>query len=218
MRRRNRFGIVRRINMTALTISLDEHLRRSVMLHSRLCPRQVLGVRMARFACGWFGIDPAVERRQLFVYMEIGRCAADGVMVVTCATPTNQLMQLVPYGKVAATFVHLPSGEALRVSEHPQSRAAALALPINAPSAWEKQLLAYQTLPDEVLLRWKRVKLPAPLPVIPEKHSATCDQCGDRVNEHQEVDQAGAVLCKACAFGAYYVEQEVECVMFLSSC
>ena len=199
-----------------LTVSLDEHLRRSAMLHSRLCPRQVLGVRMARFACQWFNIDPAVERRPMFVYMEIGRCAADGVMVVTCATPTNQLMQLIPYGKVAATFVHLSSGEALRVSEHQQSRAAALALPIDATTSWEKQLLAYQMPPDEALLRWQRVKLSTPIPHIPEKHSATCQQCGDRINEHQEIDRRKGVLCKACAFGAYYVEQETECAISLS--
>lgn len=201
-----------------LTVSLDEHLRRSAMLHSRLCPRQVLGVRMARFACEWLGIDPAVERRQILVYMEIGRCAADGVMVVTCATPTNQLMQLIPYGKVAATFVHLSSGEALRVSEHQQSRTAALSLPIDAASAWEKQLRAYQVLPYEALLRWQRVKLPRPTPHIPEKHSTTCRQCGDRINEHQEIDREGISLCKACAFGAYYVEQETECTMSLLPC
>lgn len=201
-----------------LTISLDEHLRRSAMLHSRLCPRQVLGVRLARFACGWFGVDPAVERRQIFVYMEIGRCAADGVMVVTCATPTNQLMQLIPYGKVAATFVHLPSGEALRVSEHQHSRAAALSLPIDAASAWEKQLQAYQVLPDEALLRWQRVKLSTPVPFISEKYAVSCHRCGDRINEHQEVDQGETVLCKACAFGAYYMERETECTMSLSPC
>jgi formylmethanofuran dehydrogenase subunit E len=201
-----------------LTLSLDEHLRRSAMLHNRLCPRQVLGVRMARFACGWFGVDPAVERGQLYIYMEIGRCAADGVMVVTCATPTNQMMKLIPYGKVAATFVHLPSGEALRVSEHPQSRTASLMLAINASSAWEKQLQAYQELPDDMLLRWQRVKLPTPLPFIPEKHAATCHRCGDCINEHQEIDQTGTILCKACAFGAYYVEQETECPMSLSPC
>ena len=197
-----------------LTISLEEHLRRSAMLHRRLCPRQVLGVRMARFACEWFGVDPAVERGQLFVYMEIGRCAADGVMVVTCASPMNQLMQLVPYGKVAATFVHIPTGEALSVSEHPQSREAALALSIDAPSPWEKQLQAYQLLQDETLLRWQPVLLQAPIPHIPEKHAVTCSQCGDRVNEHQEIHREGAVLCKPCAFGAYYVEQETPCATF----
>jgi formylmethanofuran dehydrogenase subunit E len=139
--------------------------------------------------------------------MEIGRCAADGVMVVTCASPMNQLMQLIPYGKVAATFVHLHSGEALRVSEHPDSCAAAQMLSIEADSSWEKQLQAYQLLPDEVVLRWKNVYLRTPIPHIPEKHAVTCSRCGDRVNEHQEVLHEGDVLCKPCVFGAYYVEQ-----------
>lgn len=202
----------------SLTLSLDEHLRRSAMLHRRLCPRQVLGVRMARFACIWFGVDPAIERGQLFVYMEIGRCAADGVMVVTCASPTNQLMQMVPYGKVAATFVHLPTGEALRVSENPVSREAALALPIVANSRWEKQLQAYQVLDDNLLLRWQRVCLQAPIPHIPEKHAVMCSQCGDYVHEHQEIVQEDSVLCKSCAFGAYFVEQQMPCTTSLSPC
>ena len=72
-----------------LSLSLQEHLARSAMLHSRLCPRQVLGVRMARIACGLLGIDPAFERKSIYVFMEIGRCAADAVMIVTGASPTN---------------------------------------------------------------------------------------------------------------------------------
>src|SRR5215211_2615655 len=98
-----------------LSLSLQEHLARSAMLHSRLCPRQVLGVRMARLACVLLGIDPALERKSIYVYMEIGRCAADAVMVVTGASPTNELMRLMGYGKVAATFVSRSSGEAARV-------------------------------------------------------------------------------------------------------
>lgn len=202
--------------MIELSIPLEVHLQQTAGLHSRLCPRQVLGVRMARFACQWFGIDPALERKQIFVYMEIGRCAADGVTAVTYASLTNQMMQLVPYGKVAATFVDLRSGAALRVSEHPNSRNAAVALPSDAATSWEKQLHGYQVLPDEALLRWQTVRLEKPVPVIPEKHAVTCSQCGDRVNEHQEVMRDGQPLCKACAFGAYYVEQEASCLMSLS--
>lgn len=189
-----------------LKISLQAHLNQSAMLHSRLCPRQVLGVRMARFACTWFGLDPAIERKQFFVYMEIGRCAADGVMVVTYASPQNQRMQLIPYGKVAATLVDLRTNEALRVSEHPTCREAALALGLDVSSSWEAQLQGYQVLPDEELLRWQAVSLNTPLPSIPEKHAVTCDQCGDRVNEKQEIVRDGSVLCKACASGAYYEE------------
>jgi formylmethanofuran dehydrogenase subunit E len=194
------------------SLSLKEHLAQSAMLHSRLCPRQVLGVRMARFACSWFGIDPAIERKQIFVYMEIGRCAADGVMVVTYASPQNQLMQLMPYGKVAATFVHLRTGETLRVSEHPSSREAVKTLALKAESSWEAQLEGYQILPDEILLRWQTVALQTTLPHIPEKHAVSCDSCGDRVNENQEIIRDGLVMCKACAMGAYYEEITPVCM------
>ena len=189
-----------------LSISLQEHLKQSAMLHSRLCPRQVIGVRMARLACVWFGIDPAIERKRLFVYMEIGRCAADGVMVVTYASPQNRLMELMPYGKVAATFVHLDTGAALRVSENPTSRDVVKTLALNLTSSWEDQLEGYQILPDEALLRWQPVILQVPIPFIPEKHAVTCHQCGDRVNEKQEIMRDGQTLCKACAQGAYYME------------
>lgn len=196
-----------------LSLSLQTHLSQSAMLHSRLCPRQVLGVRMARFACTWLGIDPAITRKQIFVYMEIGRCAADGVMVVTYASPQNQLMQLVPYGKVAATFVDLRTGEALRVSENPTCREAVVSLVRDAESSWHTQLEGYQVLPDEMLLRWQSMKIATPLPLIPEKHAVTCQQCGDRVNEKQEVMREGVALCKACAQGAYYQEMPPVCTM-----
>src|SRR5690242_20219917 len=100
-----------------LTLSLQEHLTRLAVLHPTLCPRQVLGVQMARLACTLLGVDPAVERKALFVFMEVGRCAADAVMLVTTASPNNGLMQLMDYGKVAATFVNLRTEEAIRISE-----------------------------------------------------------------------------------------------------
>ncbi len=187
-----------------LSISLNTHLDQVAALHTRLCPRQVLGVRMARFACTYLGIDPALERRQIYVCMEIGRCAADGVMVVTYASPMNQLMQLIPYGKVAATFVDLRSGAALRVSEHTQSRMAASQLSIQANSKWERELKAYQVLPDESILLWQDVTVNLSGPSIPEKHSIACALCGDRVHEREEVERDEFALCKACAIGAYY--------------
>jgi formylmethanofuran dehydrogenase subunit E len=187
-----------------LSVSLNEHLARSVMLHTRLCPRQVLGVRMARLACTLLGIDPALERRAIFVYMEIGRCAADAVIVVTGASPTNGLMQLVGYGKVAATFVSLRSGAAVRVSERHESREIAAGMMPHLP-IWEAQRDAYQIMSDERLFCWQPVRLTQPLPVIPEKHSTSCQTCGDRINEHCEVTVAGKTLCRPCASGAYFV-------------
>lgn len=187
-----------------LSTSLQEHLERSAMLHSRLCPRQVLGVRMARLACVLLGIDPALERKSIYVYMEIGRCAADAVMVVTGASPTNELMQLVGYGKVAATFVSRSSGEAVRLSERHDCREIAVQTMPMLP-AWEAQRDAYQMMPDHQLFNWQPVLLREPLPVISEKHSVTCQTCGDRIHERAEVIVEGKVVCKACTSSAYFV-------------
>jgi formylmethanofuran dehydrogenase subunit E len=187
-----------------LSLCLQEHLARSAMLHSRLCPRQVLGVRMARMACTLLGIDPALERKSIYVYMEIGRCTADAVMVVTGASPTNRLMRLMDYGKVAATFVSLRSGDAIRVNERKDSREIAVQILPMLP-VWEAQRDAYQIMQDEQLFRWQSVVLREPLPIISEKHSVTCQTCGDRIYEHAEVVVEGRTLCKACTPSAYFV-------------
>lgn len=187
-----------------LSVSLQEHLELSASLHRRLCPRQVLGVRMARFACVWLGVDPAVQHKKIFVYMENGQCVADGVIAVTRASPTNQLMQLLPYGKMAGTFVHLDIGQAVRVREHPCCRETALAILPDAPSAWKAHLDAYQSMPADLLLTWQSVELLLPVPKPGAKYSVICDRCGDHVHEHTEIIHEGLILCKACAHGAYY--------------
>jgi formylmethanofuran dehydrogenase subunit E len=189
--------------MTTLTLTLEEHLTRSAILHSKLCPRQVLGVRMARLACTLLGVDPAVNRKSIYVYMETGHCAADGVMVVTGASPNNGLMQLIKYGKLAATFVHRKNGDALRICERYQSREIASHM-MPERSRWEAQLASYQTMPDEQLFCWQPVLLKESLPVIGAKHSATCQNCGDRISDHAEKIVDGQTLCEICAVGAYF--------------
>jgi formylmethanofuran dehydrogenase subunit E len=205
--------------MITLNRSQDEHIAACAVLHTRLCPKQVLGVRMARFACMQLDIDPDISRKQIFVFMECGRCAADAVIIVTGASPTNRLMQLMDYGKVAATFVNLQTGSALRVSENPESRNYAIQLMPDAP-IWEAQRDAYQMMPDDHLLQWQPVRLLTPIPFITEKHSVHCEICGDRINEHCEVVTVTQVLCKACAFSPYYqsIERTDPCISKESIC
>jgi formylmethanofuran dehydrogenase subunit E len=190
--------------MMELSLSLEEHLTRSAMLHSKLCPRQVLGVRMARLACILLGVDPALNRKSIYVYMETGHCAADGVMVVTGASPNNGLMRLVGYGKLAATFVLRSSGDAIRVNEQYESRNVAMAMMPELPP-WKAQRDAYQIMPDTQLFRWQSVLLDESVPMIGKKHSVTCQKCGDRISEHPEIMSDGQTLCQICAGSAYFV-------------
>ena len=182
-----------------LSVSLQKHLEQSASLHRRLCPRQVLGVRMARFACVQLGVDPALQHKKIFVYMENGHCIADGVIAVTRASPTNQLMQLLPYGKMAGTFVNLDTGQALRVCEQPTSRETAVAFVPNAPSVWKAHLDAYQFMPDDLLLCWQWVKIEAMPRISHVKHKVPCDECGEYVHEYCEVEMNGTTLCTPCA-------------------
>ena len=195
--------------MIQLTRSLQEDLSTSAMMHSCLCPRQVIGVRMARLACSRLGIDPALEREQIFVYMEMGRCAADAVIAVTGASPTNHLMKLMDYGKVAATFVSLQTHQAIRISERQNCREIALKLMSASGaspemSSWEAQRNAYQIMPDEQLLQWQDVSLVEPIPAISDNYVVRCDNCGDQISDHSEVILDGETMCKSCAYGAYY--------------
>ena len=191
-----------------MNLSLQEHLTRSAMLHSKLCPRQVLGVRMARLACSLLGIDPSIHRKSIYVYMETGHCAADGVMVVTGASPINGLMRLVGYGKLAATFVGLSNSQTIRVSERYESRETAMQL-MPELSRWEAQRAAYQIMPDDQLFRWQPVFLREPPPGIKKKHSATCQSCGDRISDYAEIVIDGKTLCQVCADGGYFVSAEI---------
>jgi formylmethanofuran dehydrogenase subunit E len=190
-----------------LSLSLQDHLERLAVLHPQLCPRQVLGVQMARLACTLLEVDPALERKSLYVIMEIGRCAADAVIIVTTASPNNGLMRLMDYGKVAATFVHLRTQQAIRIGERQDSRTTAIQMMPTTLSSWEAQRDAYQIMAYEQLFHWQEVRLTEPLPVIPDKnkHVICCERCGERINEQREIVNARSVLCRACAFGAYFV-------------
>jgi formylmethanofuran dehydrogenase subunit E len=194
--------------MIDLHFTLQEHMARAAILHPCLCPRQIIGLRMARLACRWLEVDPALQRKQIFVYMEMGRCAADSVILVTGASPTNQLMKLLDYGKLAATFVNLKTETAIRVSEHRQARETAAAMLPSQSDTWHAQLEAYQYMSDEQLLCWQEVNLIEPLPCIPEKFVVHCSRCGDRINEHAHVVIAHLPVCKPCVHGAYYCEAE----------
>jgi formylmethanofuran dehydrogenase subunit E len=191
-----------------LSLSLQQYLERLTVLHPRLCPRQLLGVQMARLACELLHIDPALERKSLFVYMEIGRCAADAVIIVTGASPTNGLMHLVDYGKVAATFVNRGTEQAVRIWERQDNRDTAIQMMPPTLSTWEAQRDAYQVMSYDQLFHWQVVRLAEPMPIIPDKHAVKCQHCGDRINEYCEVTIQGQILCKPCAFGAYFISDD----------
>ena len=84
---------------------LSQLLARSSARHSKLCPRQVLGVRMGLYAVELLELPKRPHSKRLLVIAETDGCFADGIEVATGCTIGQRTLRIEDYGKVAATFV-----------------------------------------------------------------------------------------------------------------
>src|SRR5213082_2464375 len=187
--------------------SLAEYLHEAEVAHGHLCAGQVLGVRMAMAGLSRLGIeDPrGADRKRLVTYVEIDRCATDAVMVVTGCRLGKRALKFLDWGKMAATFVDLQSGRAIRVAAKESSKQAARELfPEFGKEAGQQK--AYAQLPDEALFdkQWVKVEVaPEDLPGF-KGPRVVCAQCGEGINFKREVLVNGRMLCRACAGESYY--------------
>lgn len=177
--------------------SLDEDLEAAQAFHGHLCHGMVMGVRMARYACRELGIDDPLSYRDLVVYVEIDRCASDAVSVVTGVTLGRRRLKWIDYGKLAATFVDLATGRALRLAPKPE-------VPHGGPQ--DDPIEFWSNWTDEQLFSCTDVVLVVPEEDRPGRpvRKAVCAKCGEQVQDGREVVEDGRTLCKACAHGAYY--------------
>jgi formylmethanofuran dehydrogenase subunit E len=184
-------------------------LATSAKAHGHLCPGQAVGVRMAMLGCRLIGLEEPTEHHQikkLLVYVEMDRCAADAIAHVTGVKLGRRSLKFTDYGIMAATFVNVETGSAFRVLSTEEARDL---VPLYAPGVGGKtgqQLEAYRRMPDSVLFRVQRVRVPikdSDLPG-PTRFKAICSRCGQVVRDQREVLVNGEVLCKPCAQGAYF--------------
>jgi formylmethanofuran dehydrogenase subunit E len=188
--------------------TLEELLERAEASHGHMCAGQVLGVRMAMLGCRAVGInDPrGADRKNLIVFVEIDRCAADAINTVTGCRLGKRTLKYYDYGKLAATFYNTKTKEAVRVVALEQSRELADCAFPEIESKYQRQLQAYKVLPDEALFKLERVQVelsPQDQPGSPISR-VLCDECGEGINDRREVIREGRTLCRACAGYAYY--------------
>src|SRR5438132_14159603 len=106
--------------------TLVEYLELATVAHGHLCAGQVLGVRLAMLGLRELGIDdPIAERKRLVTCVEIDRCVTDAVAVVANCRLGKRALKFRDWGKVAATFVDLQTGRAIRVAAKESSKQAA---------------------------------------------------------------------------------------------
>jgi formylmethanofuran dehydrogenase subunit E len=193
--------------------SFEELLQQAELSHGHMCAGQILGVRMAMLACKRLGVeDPrGADRKKLVSFIEIDRCATDAIGLVTGCRLGKRALKFRDWGKMAATFVNLATGRAVRIVALENSRELAQQRYPNIESKGWQQMMAYRELEDVELFReqWVTVELSDREMPGYKGQRVTCDECGEGVNFDRYVElpvEAGSGtdgnfrrLCLSCA-------------------
>jgi len=188
--------------------TFDEYERLAEQAHGHMCAGQILGLRLALYGLRLLGIDDPTgrHRKRLVTYVEIDRCATDAISVVTGCRLGKRALKFLDYGKMAATFVDLETGRAVRVCALESSKQRAREMFPDIEDKNRQQMAAYRQLPDDELFAatWVKVQVrPEDLPGF-KGPRVVCARCGEGISFRREVEQQGQTLCRACAGGAYY--------------
>jgi formylmethanofuran dehydrogenase subunit E len=190
--------------------SLDDYLREAEVAHGHLCAGQILGVRLAMLGLAKLGIeDPRgnkKDRKRLVTFVEIDRCATDAIAVVTGCRLGKRALKFRDWGKMAATFVDLETGKAIRIAAKESSKQRARDLHPEIENKNQQQMLAYREMKDDDLFstQWVKVELPAEEFPGYKGERIVCAECGEGINFRREVLRDERVLCRACAGERYY--------------
>jgi formylmethanofuran dehydrogenase subunit E len=188
--------------------SLDEYLQDAAVAHGHLCAGQVLGVRLAMHGLRLLGIDDpqGADRKRTVTFVEIDRCATDAVALVTNCRLGKRALKFRDWGKMAATFIDIQSGKAVRVAALESSKALARQLHPELESKNQQQMLAYRELKDDQLFshEWVQVELPEHEFPGYKGERVVCAECGEGIAFRREVIRDGRALCRGCSGERYY--------------
>lgn len=196
------------MTVEAMAFDFASLLKDSVKIHGHICPGQVLGVRMAMKGLKLIGInDPkGADRKKLYLFVEIDRCATDALQSVTGCSLGKRTMRFMDYGKMAATFINLSTDKAVRIFAKEEARNKAKEYFPDIQDKYQCQLEAYKVMPDEELFLIEEVTVsiaPEDMPGRPLGR-VRCEMCREHVQDKREVLKNGQLLCKSCANGRYY--------------
>lgn len=187
--------------------------------HSHLCPRQVLGVRMALAAAAALDLDLPRQDKRLLVVAETDGCFIDGLEVAAGVSAGHRTLRIEDYGKVAATFVDTKTGNMLRLAPRLDVRQMARAFTLDEPRHYFAQLQGYQVMPAEMLFSITPVKLAVPIEQIVSRPGVrvNCCACGEEIINEREIVYQGKVYCRSCLGQGYYLPEAAKTILETSA-
>lgn len=113
--------------------------------------------------------------------------------LVTDCRLGKRALKFFDWGKMAATFVDLQSGRAIRVAARESEKERA-------------QQRAYRVISDDELFEKQRVRVRIPPEDQPgyKGPRIVCEECGEGIQFKREVNVNSRKLCRGCAQGNYY--------------
>ncbi len=190
-----------------VTRDLSALLHRSSSRHDHLCPRQVLGVRMGLAGFSALSLEAPLLHKEALVIIETDGCFADGIEAATGAAVGHRTLRVEDLGKIAATFVRVADGAALRLAPRSDVRERAALYAAESGNSYQDQLQGYQIMPDAELFQSQEVRLEPPLELLLSSPGlrAVCSLCGEEIINERQVLCEGRLLCRTCAAGSYYL-------------
>jgi formylmethanofuran dehydrogenase subunit E len=187
---------------------LEHLLEKAFAFHGKPCGGTVIGVRMAMLGLKMIGItDPkGSERKDIMAVAENDRCSIDAIQHVTGCKVAARALKLKDYGKVAATFVNLKSGKAVRIVCPEETRQIVEQYKPEEGDKKSRTIAGYKAIPLDKLFYAQEVTVEFDEDDMPghAKSRIKCDECGEWVSDHRETEVDGKVLCTYCLDGGYY--------------
>ncbi len=179
----------------------ESYLKKAGDAHGHVCGGIALGTRISLAAMKALGLDPGTKNKNLIVYVEMDRCMTDAVQTITGCSLGHRSLKHIDYGKLAATFVNLDTGKAVRATVKDRG-------PTDEPM--EEMVRRISRTPDSELVMLREVAMHIPDTDLPgpPKSRAICSSCGEGVMDGREITKEGRVLCRGCAEGPYYGEMK----------
>ncbi len=188
--------------------TFDKLLEQATTIHGHICAGQVIGVRLAMLGLKKIDIkDPkGVDRKKFYVLVEIDRCATDAIQTVTGCSLGKRSLKWLDHGIMAATFVNLDTGKAVRILAREESRELAKKYCPEIKEKYKQQLAAYRVMPEDELFTVQNVVVeipPCDMPGRPLKR-VQCQICNEWVQDSRDVEKNGKILCQNCAGHSYF--------------
>lgn len=190
--------------------TLEYNIGKTSAFHGHLCAGTVIGTRMGLVGMREIGItDPTgSQRKDMVVYIETDRCPVDAISIVTGCRISRKNLKFLDWGKVAATFVNVKTGKAIRIL-CPDSSKDHIDKYVKGEFSDDKdgrtarEVAAYKVMPENELFIFQNVKVDIPAN-DKEKYKVQCEICGETVNGRKEMVKDGKIVCKSCGEGISY--------------